>query len=225
MENIEPLRQQIAALEGRLRTLQRAIGIILLGLTAFIVMAQTASNRVLTANEFLLKDAAGIDRARLGIEQGSASLTIFDSQRRVRVRLMEGVPGSDSTATDEVSQVELRGGGGRMITLRTGAESSLVFYRTTPSPGTGLTSEINLMGEHVEREGSSGPLVALGFNRGHVLVDADAPRIKVMDAEGFETHIGSTDLIVTQTGTTSKTSAASVVLFDKGKKVLWSAPR
>lgn len=229
MENIEPLRQQVAVLERRLRRIQGAIGIILLALTATIVMAQTASKRVLTANEFVLRDSAGVDRAKLGLERGGASLTIFDSQRRMRVRLSEGLAGDGRSPTsDEAGQIDLYGGGGRMVNLHTGSDGSrLLFWRVNESPGTGLTSEINLSGESVEPGVSGGPRLAMGSpsNARHIVIDAGAPQIRVMDGEGFETHIGSTDLIVTQTGTTSKTSAASLVLFDKNKKVLWSAPR
>ena len=48
--------------------------------------------------------------------------------------------------------------------------------------------------------------------------------IQLTDSEGFMTTIGKTDLVTPRTGETSKTSAASVVLFDKDKKVLWKAP-
>ncbi|MCH8268813.1 MAG: hypothetical protein IH846_14975 [Acidobacteria bacterium] len=46
----------------------------------------------------------------------------------------------------------------------------------------------------------------------------------LVDAEGFHVVVGATGLITPRTGKTRKTSAASVVLFDKDKKVLWSAP-
>ena len=50
------------------------------------------------------------------------------------------------------------------------------------------------------------------------------PQIGLEDKEGYETRIGKTDLVTTKTGTTHQTSAASVVMFDKDKKVGWSAP-
>ena len=39
-----------------------------------------------------------------------------------------------------------------------------------------------------------------------------------------KTVIGSIDLETPRTGETHKTSAASVVLFDKDKQVVWQAP-
>ena len=50
------------------------------------------------------------------------------------------------------------------------------------------------------------------------------PSVTLQDSDGFKTVIGSIDLLNPRTGETSKTSAASVVLFDKDKKVLWKAP-
>ncbi len=40
----------------------------------------------------------------------------------------------------------------------------------------------------------------------------------------FQTIIGNIDLVTPHTGETSRTSAASVVLFDKDTDVLWKAP-
>lgn len=50
------------------------------------------------------------------------------------------------------------------------------------------------------------------------------PQLSLEDKEGYSTEIGRTDLVVTKTGRKEQTPAASVVLFDKEKKVLWSAP-
>jgi hypothetical protein len=55
-------------------------------------------------------------------------------------------------------------------------------------------------------------------------VTSDGPGLQLNDASGFETHIGVTDLVTPATGETHKTSAASIVLFGKDRKVLWSAP-
>ena len=44
------------------------------------------------------------------------------------------------------------------------------------------------------------------------------------DGKDYETDIGNTDLLSPRTGVARSTSAASVVLLGKDKKVLWSAP-
>ncbi len=59
---------------------------------------------------------------------------------------------------------------------------------------------------------------------GKMRVLLDERSLELSDKEGFETTIGTTDLLGLRTGETRRTSAASVVLFDKDKKVLWEAP-
>lgn len=72
----------------------------------------------------------------------------------------------------------------------------------------------------------AGPFLILnsaGVNA-RIEVDAGMPSLTVSDNEGFQTTVGTELLETTRTGETHKTSAASVVLFDKEKNVLWKAP-
>ena len=55
-------------------------------------------------------------------------------------------------------------------------------------------------------------------------MSSGGPVLVLDDASGFATEIGVTDLVTPATGETHETSAASVVLLGKDKKVLWSAP-
>lgn len=55
-------------------------------------------------------------------------------------------------------------------------------------------------------------------------VSKDELGLIVEDKEGFSAVVGNADLVTPRTGETHQTSAASVVLFDKDKKVIWSAP-
>jgi hypothetical protein len=52
----------------------------------------------------------------------------------------------------------------------------------------------------------------------------DSQNVTLRDKEGYSTQIGKTDLVVPTTGRKEQTPAASIVLFDKDKRVLWSAP-
>lgn len=49
-------------------------------------------------------------------------------------------------------------------------------------------------------------------------------RVELTDAEGFQATLGATNLVTPKTGETHKTSAASLVLFDKNQNVIWKAP-
>jgi hypothetical protein len=48
--------------------------------------------------------------------------------------------------------------------------------------------------------------------------------VTVTDDAGFEAVVGTEDLMTPTTGETHKTSAASLVLLDKNKTVIWNAP-
>jgi hypothetical protein len=50
------------------------------------------------------------------------------------------------------------------------------------------------------------------------------PSLKLEEENGFSAILGSTDLVTPTTGRKEMTSAASLTLFGKGKKVIWSAP-
>jgi hypothetical protein len=52
----------------------------------------------------------------------------------------------------------------------------------------------------------------------------EAGHLKVYDREGFATTLGTEVLLTPRTGETHKTSAASLVMFDKDKNVIWKAP-
>jgi len=74
----------------------------------------------------------------------------------------------------------------------------------------------------------SGPSLRLsdvnGKGRVELSMASSDAYLSLSDKEGFMTAIGNTDLVTPRTGETHKTSAASVVLFGKDQKVLWSAP-
>ncbi len=53
---------------------------------------------------------------------------------------------------------------------------------------------------------------------------ASGPTIEIEDKQGFQTIIGSTQLETKKTGESHRTSAASIVIFDKNGKVIWKAP-
>jgi hypothetical protein len=52
----------------------------------------------------------------------------------------------------------------------------------------------------------------------------DGPNLDLKDNEGYSTILGRTDLVASSSGRKQRTPAASLVLFGKDQKVLWSAP-
>jgi hypothetical protein len=62
--------------------------------------------------------------------------------------------------------------------------------------------------------------------KGHASLEGSANGISLTlaDRQGFEAKIGTSELVTTRTGESHKTSAASMVLFDTDKTVIWKAP-
>ncbi len=138
---------------------------LILAASALLLMGQAPATRTVEANEFILKDADGRQRAKLSIGIAGPALTLDDENGRMRAWV---------GATPF----------GGFVSLSSGNQNARIIL----SSAKGRASLI------------------------------------VTDEDGFETTIGTTDLVTTATGETHKTSAASVVLFDKDKKVLWKAP-
>lgn len=74
--------------------------------------------------------------------------------------------------------------------------------------------------------GTNVPMIQLDSDgaMAQLLVSMDGPHLTMEDKEGFAIEVGNSSTLTTKTGQTHHNSAASVVLFGKDKKVLWSAP-
>ncbi len=63
-----------------------------------------------------------------------------------------------------------------------------------------------------------------GGVRATISVGENGPLFSISDKDGFRAELGSTSLVTPSTGETHKTSAASIVMFNKDGKVIWRAP-
>jgi hypothetical protein len=68
----------------------------------------------------------------------------------------------------------------------------------------------------------SGGVLSIGDQTAAVVVSPYS--VGLFDEEGYETTLGRRALATARTGETHLTSAASLVMFDKNKKVIWKAP-
>jgi hypothetical protein len=104
-------------------------------------------------------------------------------------------------------------------TLQARPSGSMLFLKNPAGKeSTMLWTDSSHGGASFAMSGSTGTL--------HVILgqDPQGPSLELEDNEGFSTILGRSDLIETRTGRKERTPAASVVLFGKDKKVLWSAP-
>jgi hypothetical protein len=251
--SLQSLAGRVKRLEKQNRWLRRA-GLAVLFLAAAVgVMGQARPSRVVEANEFVLKDSAGRVRARLSMEgtnrptlsfydenshipaslaggdepflvlnrAGSNEqvslganktlygLALYDKTIRVGLSVQKGVPGLD--LFDE---------SGKRRAAITAPPTGPTFNLTDSDGKAGFTLWVAPFG--------AGPDLSMYDSAGKLRVDLVAPpggpSLKLSDQDGFSTILGSTDLLIPRTGRKESTSAASLVLFGKDGKVLWSAP-
>lgn len=225
----------VSAILARLDRLERqnarlksiSVTIVLLALSVPLLMGQARTAKVLEANEFLLKDASGRVRARLGIgatglqlpsnaPSDLVSLELYDSAAKPMARLMAAT-GDVSLALGPLSpemQMPVIGMDvnekGALLTLAAGKSGARRMVNLNADPNETVLA-----------------LTSPGARQGISLRDGDplkSPTVVVFDASGFESHLGVSNTTVTGTGQQRKTSAASLIFLDKNANVIWTAP-
>jgi hypothetical protein len=70
-----------------------------------------------------------------------------------------------------------------------------------------------------------GSMLALDNGKGEQRLYMEPGHLELSDDAGFKSSLGVTkELVTLRTGETHQTSAASLLLFDKDKNVIWKAP-
>jgi hypothetical protein len=202
------------SLAARVETLERQNQILkLLGAGTLILLlaqfgleigARRASRLdTIVTTQLVLKDKAGHDGAELSFDKdGQAALHLFGL-------------GDDQgeNATLNPKKLELR------------------FNNSSTSFSDGGLFMFDGKGDQIIGLGSplgAEPFLQLfGSNRSTIRLDATqeiGPAVTITDEQGFSQVLGSASLQTTRTGEQHRTSAASLTLFGKDGKVLWSAP-
>lgn len=196
--DVKSLCERVERLEKQNRWMKRMGVVAILSAVVLLVSGQAKldTKKTVDANEFVLKDANGVVRAKLGmgaelLMKNGPGLVLYDERGQERASI---------ATSEEKTQINVSGGG----------------FTTSSSMWAGAPGKD---GSGVAITGPSG-VVRMNLN-GPVI---GGPQIGLQDMEGYETHIGKTDLVFAKSGKTQQTSAASVVMFDKDKKVLWSTP-
>lgn len=189
---------RLAKLERENKRYRFAGMVFVLFVVAVLTGAAQTGRRTLTASEFILQDDEGHRRAALSIERKGAALVFFDESGRKQMSLSVGN--------------DLKGVGHASLALGEGAVNEHLVLA-----GTGPDDWVTI---------SDGGLFLRGKGAANVLLTAsgpDSPYIEVNDSQGYSTDIGVTETY-RRTGESLKSSAASLVLLGKDKRVLWSAP-
>ncbi len=199
-------------LEADNRRLKRLCLVALVGLLVILVSGQARNTRKVEAEEFLLEEAAGTVKGELSLFLGDPCLQLYVAAQKSGVMLCAGdIQGTFLRLADRSDRSTIKLG------VKFPGPQLEINDKEGGSVSLGATSLFG--GPHMMFVSSSERvgLVDLG-------VDSSGASMTLADAKGYKAVLGNVALESPATGKTSETSAASLVLFDKNKKVLWSAP-
>ncbi len=225
--------KRMERLERENRTIKGAALLLMLTAGAILLMGQAPRSRKIEASEFVLLDSAGKSRGELAMApDGTPQLVLYDAKGKSRASL--GVSDSDGPSL-LLTDVNARMGDGVMLTQdgltlfhKQKQRATLALFEDG-TPGLSLRDgEEKLRASLLLRDDGTPHMSLMDGEQQTradlVLLENSVPRLSLSDPEGFETVLGSTNLVTPGTGEHHQTSAASIVLFSKDKKVLWSAP-
>jgi hypothetical protein len=198
-QNLEDLRDRLVKLEKQNRRFKQLGAVVLAIAAVVVVIGQAPSKKTVEANEFILRDANGNVRARLrmgGDFFAVPELDLVDEKGTTRIRMRGGMDRVGGAVNFSGISVFDEHGKERGIFDANQNGAALVFMNVKG------TDDALVRGEGIM---VSGP-------------------VTVSDNQGFQATLGTTDLVTPRSGETHKTSAASLVMFDKDKNVIWKAP-
>ena len=195
----EELERRLLSVEKQNRRLKQLGAAALVAVALLIVMGQAASKKTVEANEFVLRDATGRVRARLTVASPQGEYPSGVAHSYASLVLFDGL-------------------GKQRIEISSG------FSDVKGHSDTGTVDIFDESGTYSKMLLGQNYLIMQTSVNGAPMTTLRPDRLQILDPEGFAANLGTGDLATPRTGETHKTSAASLVLFDKDKNVIWKAP-
>ncbi|HET7101746.1 MAG TPA: hypothetical protein VFJ52_11390 [Terriglobia bacterium] len=162
----------------------------------------------LTAREFDMVDGAGKLRVKMAMDCPSGA------NCRPSIKMYD----PDGKAVTSI-------GAGRLTVSGKQEEASLLgdhlqFSVSSKGSAPSVTAELG------SGTGGGGLLALKGQSGSYVQVNANSPNIEIKDAQGYVMNLGAVDLTTVISGSTSQTTADSIVMFGNDNKhhLIWRAP-
>jgi hypothetical protein len=172
--------------------------LLLFTVVLFTGASQTGPH-IVTANGFILQDEQGRTRAKLSMDSGKVVFVFLDAAGLKQMSL--------------TSMADNSGHGHASLALGERAASArLVLAGSEPDEWAML---------------SDGGLFLSGKDTASIVLSNSgpfSPSLAIMDSRGYSTEMGVSEIVDRATGGMQKSSAASLALVGKDRKVLWTAP-
>ena len=205
-QETDPIVARIVRLEEQNRRLKRGAVVFLVALASIGLMGQ-AKHKTKRATAPSPAPAPAVPKK---IE--AESFVLKDASGRVRAELSMGGTGPSFKLLGQSGSALVT------ISLNDAGPSGPYLLLSDPSHHAGVSmSALEGAGSQLSMTGER-PSAQL-----HVGVTKDGTTLELFDQDGFSTSLGN-GLKPSKGGQTKQTSAASIALFNKDRKVLWSAP-
>lgn len=252
-EQLQKIHGRLVSLERQnCRFKQLGVAVFIVA-TAGLLMGQASPHKTIEANEFILKDRLGRVQARLSIEElhSAASFVLYDPGGKGKFKVVSGFLGtgatmhlSDADGRHRVSLSANKHTGGILSLLdEKGVPGTLLYTESATLPSVEAAS-ISMIAEGKRLRLSPGIIVfdrvgerqfpEEGLLKGIIKIPEHiegAPvamftedGLSVTDDQGFGVTIGATELTTPRPGETLRRSAASILLTDRNRTVLWKVP-
>lgn len=219
-------------------------------LTVLVLILHRANHEEVTAEHFILQDSRGRTRAELAFLPEGPGLEIYAASGEPRAQLIGG--GEEASLNLYIPVTAAKPSGASVNFFR--EKTLMSSFRASPAAaaldlhsadGTGgatISIQAGTAAFTVNGAGEEAPLVSIEADANHscaavsnaakasasgsLCVDSPGlPALKIADQGGDRAVLGVTHQVNQRTGKPRETSAASLVLEQKGGNVLWSAPR
>lgn len=194
---LQSLQSRIAKLEKQNRRFKQLGVGMLAGIALLFVMAQAPARKTIEANEFVVKDAHGNARIRLGVDPKNDSADLW----------LQTAKGEEGASISDSGLILQQGG-----VVRTVLDNGDLSLANAQGQANVKLSAADSAERDLSIEGPNGYLF---YKPGEAL--------QVSDIDGYMASIGSTD-VRSAAGASTHTNAASIVLTNPDSQVLWKAP-
>jgi hypothetical protein len=203
IQGLKEIQDRLLNLERQNRRFKQLWVAVLIASASLIVMGQMPSKKAVEANEFILRDDGGNIRARL-----------FMTEKTTET--IPGISGVVTVSPNPMLALYNEKGTARVVLDGEGFANTGSFI-VSDSGGQSLGSFMAVAGY--------GAMLGISNGKGDQRVFLEPGHLELSDNDGFKAGLGvEKNLVTPSTGATHQTSAASLLLFDKNKNVIWKAP-
>jgi hypothetical protein len=200
MTEISEILKRVEKLEMQnRRKRQMGLAVFLLIVSVFVI-AQVSPTKVIEAEKLVIRYPEGMEACVIQLAQGFPEIKLVDRKGFDLARLL---------ATSDGAQLTLRAPEYSIETIvAANGSSALGGQNTGPSGGISIRPFPK----------TAAGAIYLGSNRNGSL------QLDIVDANRSRIVVGSLETMRAATGEKGKTSAASIVMFDKSGPPIWKAP-